>query len=142
MKFYVNDYSNSFDNGCRTNLSNMQTKYPALNIVEKKNEYLIEVELPGFTIDDINLKLEKHVLKISSKKDKVVSDEDKNEEKAEEKRTFLLKERVKKDFERSLALGNDVDEDKLTASLKNGLLLINLPKMEQMLPRNIDVAAV
>jgi len=142
MKFYVNNYSNPIDNGCRTNWSNMQTKYPALNIIEKKDEYLIEVELPGFIIEDINLKLEKHVLRISSKKNEVLDAQDNIEEKQEEKKTFLLKERVKKEFERSLSIGNDVDEDKLSASLKNGLLLITLPKMEQVQPRDIEVAAV
>jgi HSP20 family protein len=138
MKFYVNNYSNLYDNGCRTNWSNMQSKYPTLNIIESKNEYTVEVELPGFSIDDINIKLEKHVLRISSKPTEVKD----NAEEKEEKKTFILRERVKKEFSRSLSLGNDVDEDKLSANLKNGILLITLPKMEQVLPRSIEVAAV
>lgn len=131
MKFYLDNYSNLYDKGCRTNWNNMQNKYPALNIIEKNNEYLVEVELPGFTIDDINLKLEKHVLKISTRKLEKLE--------TEEEKTFLLKERVKKEFERSLSLGSDVDEDKLSATLKNGLLVVKLPKMNQALPRSIKV---
>ena len=143
MKFYVNDYCNQFNNmNCgSSNWTNLQSKYPSLNIIEKSNEYVVEVELPGFTIEDVNLKLEKHVLKISSKEVEAEVKEESNEEKKDEVK-FLLKERVQKKFSRSLSLGNDVDEEKLAASLKNGLLLITLPKKEQVLPRNIDVEAV
>jgi HSP20 family protein len=146
MRFYVNDYYNRFNNMNygSSNWGNLQSKYPALNILEKTDEYIVEVELPGFTIADVNLKLEKHILKISSKNLEPVAEE-KKEESSEEKKDdvrFLLKERVQKKFSRSLTLGNDVDEDKLSASLKNGLLLITLPKKEQVLPRAIDVEAV
>ncbi|MGH4037715.1 MAG: Hsp20/alpha crystallin family protein [Sphaerochaeta sp.] len=146
MRFYVNDYYNRFNNMNygSSNWGNLQSKYPALNILEKNDEYIVEVELPGFTIADVNLKLEKHILKISSKNLEPVVEE-KKEESSEDKKDdvrFLLKERVQKKFSRSLTLGNDVDEDKLSASLKNGLLLITLPKKEQVLPRAIDVEAV
>lgn len=137
MKFYVNNYNNPYNNGHRTNWANVQSKYPALNIIERKNEYTVEVELPGFTINDINIKLEKHVLRISSKENKTVDSKSTQDDK-----TYLIKERVKKEFKRSLSLGDDVDEDKLSASLKNGLLIITLPKVELSLPRSIDVAVV
>ncbi len=140
MKFYVNN--NMYSNNSLSSWTNVQTKYPPLNILESDEKYTVEVELPGFTIEDVDLKLEKHVLKISSKKTEVIADEKADEEKKEPKKFYLLKERVKKEFSRSLYLGNDVDEDKLNATLKNGLLIINLPKQEQVLPRSIDVKCV
>lgn len=138
MKFYVNN-NNMCCNNSFSSWTNVQSKYPVLNIIESNKEYLIEVELPGFTFEDVNLKLEKHVLKISSKKTEIVAEE---KEIKEEKKFYLLKERVDKEFSRSISLGNDVDEDQLKAALKNGLLTITLPKKEQVLPRLIDVKCV
>lgn len=130
MKFYIDNYNN---NNSFLTWSNVQNKYPALDIIENQNEYKIEVELPGFTIEDLNLKLEKHILKISSiKKDKEVDD----------KNNYILKERIEKDFSRSISVGSDVDEEKLKALLKNGLLSITLPKKKQVLSRRIDVKCV
>lgn len=129
MRFCIND-DNSIYNGAWTNWSNLQFKYPPLNIVEKEEEYLVEVELPGLKIEDINLKLEDHVLRISSKEE--------NETKRE-KRKYVIRERVEKRFERTISLGSDVDEDKLTAIFKNGVLNILLPKKEQEKPKQIDV---
>ena len=140
MKFYVNN--NMYSNNSLSSWTNVQTKYPPLNILESDEKYTVEVELPGFRIEDVDLKLEKHVLKISSKKTEVIADGKVNEEKKEQKKSYLLKERVKKEFSRSLYLGSDVDEDKLKATLKNGLLIINPPIQEQVLPRSIDVKCV
>lgn len=130
MKFYIDNYNknNSF-----LTWANVQNNYPTLDIIENQNEYKIEVELPGFTIEDVNLKLEKHILKISSIK--------KNME-VEEKNSYILKERIEKDFSRSISVGSDVDEEKLKAILKNGLLSITLPKKKQVLSRKIDVKCV
>jgi len=136
MKYYVNN-NKMYGNNSFTSWTNVQSKYPVLNIIESNENYIVEVELPGFTLEDVNLKLEKHILKISSKKiEKSV------EEKDVEKKKYLFRERIKKEFSRSLYLGNDVDEEQLKAVLKNGLLTITLPKKEQVLPRFIDVKCV
>ena len=66
MRFYIND-NNSVLNGAGSNWSNIQTKYPPLDVVETLDGYKVKVELPGFKLEDINIKLEKHILRISSK---------------------------------------------------------------------------
>lgn len=131
MRFLLNDTNPVFD-GALTNWSNMQYKYPPLNVSENDDEYKVEVELPGFKIEDVNLKLEDHRLYISS--------QTKNEnEKKDEKKRYIMRERVEKRFERSLSLGTDVDEEKIGASFRNGILVVTLPKKENIKPKKIDV---
>ncbi len=129
MRFYVND-NNSVINGAWTNWSNLQSKYPPLDIIETSDSYKVEVELPGFKLEDLKIKLDKHVLRIASAYDKC----------KHEGRRYIIKERVCKEFERTLSIGSDVDEDKIKASLKNGILLINMPKKEEIVPKQINIA--
>jgi HSP20 family protein len=129
MRFYVND-NNSIINGAWTNWSNLQSKYPPLDIIETSDSYKVEVELPGFKLDDLKIKLDKHVLRIASSYENC----------KQEGRRYIIKERVCKEFERTLSIGSDVDEDKIKASLKNGILIINMPKKEEIVPKQINIA--
>ncbi len=129
MRFYLND-TNPILNGAWTNWSNMQSKYPPLDIIETKDSYLVEVELPGFKLDDMDIKLEKHVLRISSKYENCNSDN----------KRYIIRERVCKEFERTLSIGSDIEEEKIAATFKDGILHITLPKKEEVVPKKINVA--
>lgn len=129
MRFYIND-NNSVLNGARSNWSNIQTKYPPLDVVETLDGYKVKVELPGFKLEDINIKLEKHVLRISSKVEAC----------NEEERRYIIRERVCKEFTRTLTIGSDIDQDKIKASFTNGILTIDMPKKEEVMPKQINVA--
>lgn len=131
MRYYYNSTNNNpVFNGTWTNWSNIQNKYPPLDIIEAKDKYIVEVELPGFKLEDLNIKLEKHVLRLSSKLE--------NCEKTE--RRYIIKERVCKEFERTLSIGSDVDEDLIKATLKDGVLKIVMPKKQAEQPKQINVA--
>lgn len=129
MRLYLNN-NNSVLNGAWTNWSNLQSKYPPLNILETEDSYKVEVELPGFKLEDLNLKLDKHILRISSKL----------ENSEEDGRRYIIKERVCKEFDRTLSIGSDIDEDKIKASFQNGILTIDMPKKEEVVPKQINVA--
>ena len=129
MKLYVND-NNSIVNGAWTNWSNLQSKYPPLDIIESKDGYKVVVELPGFKLEDMNIKIEKHVLRVSSKYDSC----------NEDGKRYIVRERVCKEFDRSLSIGSDIDEDNIKASFKNGLLTIMLPKKDKVIPKQINIA--
>lgn len=129
MRFYIND-NNSVLNGARSNWSNIQTKYPPLDVVETVDGYKVKVELPGFKLEDINIKLEKHILRISSKVEAC----------NEEERRYIIRERVCKEFTRTLTIGSDIDQDKIKASFTNGILTIDMPKKEEVMPKQINVA--
>ncbi len=129
MRLYVND-NNSIVNGAWTNWSNLQSKYPPLDIIESKDSYKVMVELPGFKLEDMNIKIEKHVLRVSSGYDSCNHDS----------KHYIVRERVCKEFDRSLSIGSDIDEDKITAGFKNGILTITLPKKDKVIPKQINIA--
>jgi len=103
---------------------------PTVDIQEDKKGYRMEVELPGLTEKDIELKVEKDMLVISSKKE---------ETKEEEKKEYVRKERRSYSFYRSFTLPENVKPDKIEASFKNGLLVISLPKAPEAKPKLIEV---
>ena len=105
-------------------------RIPAVDIHEDDKGYRIEVELPGLTEKDIEIKVENNVLSISSKKD---------ETKEEKEEGYVMKERRSYSFFRSFNLPENISTDKVDASFKNGLLLVSLPKVPQAEPKLIEV---
>ena len=103
---------------------------PAIDIDEDDNRYSLEVELPGLTEKDIEVKVEGNLLTLSSKK---------SEEKEEEKKNHVLRERRSYSFSRSFVLPENVEADKITAEFKNGLLLIDVPKAEKAKPKLLEI---
>lgn len=108
-------------------------KIPPVDIKETKTGYSISAEIPGYKENEINLYVENHVLTLEGKK------EEKKDEKDGKK--YLVRERVVRDFKRSFTLPEDADEEKVSASFKNGVLEIDLPKTEKAQPKRIEVKA-
>ncbi len=109
-------------------------KIPPVDIKENKTGYAISAEIPGYKEDEINLYVENHVLTLEGKKEE-------KEDKAEDGRKYLIKERVVRNFKRSFTLPEDADEEKVSATFKNGVLEIDLPKTEKAQPKRIEVKA-
>jgi len=107
-------------------------KTPAVDIKEEKDRYIMEVELPGMTEKDVEVKVENGVLTISSKKE---------ETREESKKGYIRKERRSYSFSRSFSLPEKTDLDKIKAHFKNGLLNIEIPKAPEAKPRMIEVKA-
>jgi HSP20 family protein len=108
------------------------TSFPAVDVKENENNYLMEVELPGLSEKDIDVKVENGTLTISSKKE---------EHKEERREGYLRKERRHYSFSRSFKLPENADHGKIDANLKSGLLRISIPKSAESQPRMIDVKA-
>ena len=106
------------------------TRTPAVDVKEEESRYLMEVELPGLTEKDIELKVEDSILTLSSKKE---------ESKEEKKNGYLLRERRSAEFSRTFVLPNDTDRAEIKAEFKNGLLMVSVPKKPEAQPRKIDV---
>ena len=106
------------------------TRSPAVDIREDANGYKMEVELPGLTEKDIEVKVESGVLSISSKKEEVKEDKEKD---------YVHKERRSYSFSRSFTLPDNVKTEKIDASFKNGLLNITIPKAPESKPKLIEV---
>jgi len=103
---------------------------PAVDVKEEEKRYLMEVELPGLTDQDIELKVEENILTLSSKKE---------ESKEQKKDGYLLRERRSAEFCRTFVLPQDADRAEVKAEFKNGLLVVDIPKKPEAQPRKIDV---
>ncbi len=104
--------------------------YPLLDIKEDKGKYTIFVEIPG---------VEKKDLKISIKKDKLIIQGEKKEEKKRQEESYLRVERSYGNFMRSVSLPMEVDQSKINAKYTNGVLKITLPKTEKGKTKEVEV---
>ncbi len=110
-----------------------------VDIREDGDQLFVEVELPGFRKEDINITLENQTLTIaaeryvSPKQDKSVNGE------AESSAQYLLRERRHARFLRSFTLPPTIDEKRVDAKLSEGVLCITLYKREETKPRKIQV---
>lgn len=93
------------------------------DIKEKKDKYVIEMDLPGYSKENINLELKDGYLEISAKVEK------NNDSKDEEK--FVRRERYFGECSRSFFVGKDITEKDIEAEFKNGILKIDVPKKEE-----------
>jgi len=92
---------------------------PRLDISETEKEISISAELPGLEPEDIDISLDRNVLTLSGEK---------HREKEEKGKHFYRVERSYGSFHRSIPLPSEVDENKIDASFKRGVLKVKLPK--------------
>jgi HSP20 family protein len=94
---------------------------PAVNIIESKDDYRIDVAAPGLNKEDFKVNLENNVLTVSSEK----------EEKQEEDGKVMRKEFSYYSFSRSFTLPLTVNAEKIRATHKDGILQVIIPKKEE-----------
>lgn len=108
-------------------------KVPAVDIEETADSYSIKAELPGFSENDVKIYVEKHVLHISGNVD------EKKQEEERKDRKYIVRERRAVSFSRSFSLPEGLDEGAISADFNNGILTVNLPKLPEQKPRQIEV---
>ena len=104
---------------------------PAVDISETENEYQVYAELPGINKEDVNVTLEKGILTLSA--------ETKSESEQKEGEQILRQERRYGKYVRSLHLGKGINDQAVSATYKDGILKIVVPKAEEEKPKVIDV---
>ena len=97
---------------------------PAFNVVESDKDYKVEVAVPGMTKEDFNIHL-------GDENELVISMEKKVENEDKENKKYLRREFSYTKFQQSLYLPDNVDKEKITANVANGVLTIELPKYSQ-----------
>jgi|SRR6185437_12145532 HSP20 family protein len=95
------------------------TGWPQTDLVETDKQYRVTAELPGLEEKDVEITLHDNVLTL------------KGEKTIESGGDAVYAERYHGKFQRSIALGDDIDRDKVTASFKNGVLTVVVPKNPQ-----------
>lgn len=101
------------------------------DIYEKDNVYHLEIDLPGFTKEDIKIECHKGTITISVEKETEITEEN-------DDRKYLRRERKFGKYKRSFYLG-DIDEDAMKAEFKNGTLLVTAPLKEETLKKEITI---
>jgi len=106
------------------------TYVPRCDIVETDDELLLYGDLPGVTPENLDVRFENERLIIHGKV-----------EPRHEDREFVYGEYGIDDYYREFQIFEDVDTEKISADLKNGVLCVHLPKTETAKPRRIEVKA-
>lgn len=101
---------------------------PPVNVVETKDGYVLEAEMPGVSREGLEVLLEDNELTIVGHRNK-----------APEGVTPLYRESVDRDFRRSFVLDPAIDTAKISARIERGVLTLTLPKAEKLKPRKISV---
>lgn len=110
-----------FDNNW-SNFSATGTTLPAVNIVETKDDFQVEMAAPGMNKNDFNIELDNDMLTISSVK------EDSN---VQGERNYSRREFSYQTFKRSFYLPNTVEAEKIKAKYQDGVLNLHIPKKEE-----------
>jgi HSP20 family protein len=105
---------------------------PAADIYETDDEYVIELDVPGYAEKELTIEVSNHMLTITGKHE-AVSDE--------KEKTYRLAERLHMEFERRFELPSEVDTEKMKATFKEGVLELHTPKMVAVVPKRIPVNA-
>jgi HSP20 family protein len=103
---------------------------PALDISERKDAYLVTVELPGVELDDLQITMEDGLLTIQGERQFA---HDSSEQQ------FHRVERRYGAFRRAITLPAQVQAEQIEATFENGVLQIVVPKMEEAKPKRIQV---
>lgn len=103
---------------------------PAVDIAENSDSYIIKVELPGMSKDDVKISLEKNTLTIRGEKKHEEEKKDHNYHRTE--RSYGM-------FERSFTIPGSIKADSVDAHYKDGVLTLTLPKADEAKPTMIKV---
>lgn len=127
-----NEINRLFDFGYPSSMSGLFDRHtsPSIDVVEKTDEILVYCDLPGVDKGDVDLSIAGNVLTIKGEKKK---DEDSEGSKWYRDETWGGK------FQRTISLPEVIDSNKVHATMKNGVLTINLAKMEEKKPKQIEV---
>lgn len=103
---------------------------PLMDLEEKKDKYLLKVELPGIDEKDMALSYEDGLLTVSGEK---------KSESEEKEKNYYLKECSYGSFKRSIRLPENIVEDKIDAHFKKGILKIEIPKKQETEPKSRQI---
>jgi HSP20 family protein len=104
-----------------------------LDVTTTEDAVTIEAALPGIKPEDVDITVENGTVRISGK----TADERKADE-----GSYVLQEIRRGSFSRTVTLPNGLEPDKATATFEHGILRLEIPKAEQLKPRQIKISAV
>lgn len=115
--FFKNEFPEFYK---KSGISFMKGSYPKVNIFDYEDKLVIEAEIPGLTKEDINIKIKDSILTLSGEK---------RVDKKHENSNCIHHELKHSSFHRSFDISENIDDTKISAEFKNGILDIILPKL-------------
>lgn len=103
--------------------NNRALRESSLTSKQTENEWLAALEMPGVKAEDLSMEFEDGALKLTGKKKGYFDSSEETE------------------FSRSIRLPEEVDAEKIEAKLRDGVLLLTLPKLEKAKPKKIEISA-
>lgn len=103
---------------------------PAINVFETEKEYKVELAAPGMTKEDFNVHIDEENNLVISMEKKTENKEESNKDEKKEGR-YLRREFSYSKFQQTMIFPDDVDKEKISAQVENGVLNINLPKFTE-----------
>lgn len=125
------DFDRWFDDFFTRPLYRWEGVGPAADFFETDDEYVVELDLPGWERKDIEVTVEQGILTIAGEK---------SEEKEEERPTYHLRERSKASFTRTFSVPHTIEAKAVNAAFMNGVLRVTMPKVAEAKARRIEVA--
>lgn len=98
---------------------NRQTLIPLVDVFENADELLLKVDMPGVTLDDVTIRLDRNQLSLEG----------------------VVREKAELVFSRQFVVPTSIEAEKIGAELKAGILTVHLPKRSQAKPRTVTVNA-
>lgn len=112
------------------NYNDTGASFPPVNIYGNEERLSVVAELPGVAKENINISVESDIITIEGER---------KSPEINENETFHRREREYGKFVRSFRLPYEVDNEKVEASLKDGVLTVTLPRAEQSKPKKISI---
>jgi HSP20 family protein len=106
--------------------------FPLLNVRETSEAYVVSSEIPGMKTEDLEIKLEGDTLSLKGER---------KPDEVEDEASFHRRERVTGAFQRSITLPGKVDNEKVTANYKDGVLTVTLLKEKKVQPKQITISS-
>ena len=122
-------FSSFLSNDYHENYLRNSSKQPATNVFETEKDFRIEMMLPGFIKDDVQMNYHKNLLTVK------VDKEEREEEEGKQGFKYAHREFGAFNFEKNFKIPNSVNAEKIDAKFENGILTVVLPKKEEALEK-------
>jgi HSP20 family protein len=106
------------------------TLLPAADVYETEDEFVVELEVPGYEETELAIEVSDHTLAITGRRETV---------KDEKARAFALHERLERHFERRFPLPTDADTEHLKATFAKGVLEVHAPRIKTSKPKQVAI---